>query len=113
MVKVKRLVVAWAWACVLAAAGCAGTEGTAGSPTASAPAAWPAAEWVAVAPDGRGFCLQPSGRAFMLWGFNYDHDEAGRLLEDYWADEWPKVEQDFHEMRQLGANVVRVHLQLG
>ena len=46
------------------------------------------------------------------WGFNYDHDEAGRLIEDYWETEWPKVEEDFREMKELGANVVRVHLQL-
>ena len=26
-----------------------------------------------------------------MWGFNYDHDDSGRLLEDYWADEWPTV----------------------
>ena len=47
------------------------------------------------------------------WGFNYDHDEAGRLIEDYWDAEWAKVEEDFGEMKELGANVVRVHLQLG
>ena len=70
-------------------------------------------EWVVVAPDQRSFRLQPSGRGFVPWGFNYDHDETGRLLEDYWQDEWPKVEQDFQEMRDLGANVVRIHLQLG
>jgi hypothetical protein len=35
------------------------------------------------------------------------------LLEDYWDSEWQKVEQDFQEMRDLGANVVRIHLQLG
>jgi hypothetical protein len=35
------------------------------------------------------------------------------LIEDYWLDEWQKVEQDFAEMKELGANVVRVHLQLG
>jgi len=27
------------------------------------------------------------------WGFNYDHDETGRLIEDYWHDEWPKIDQ--------------------
>jgi hypothetical protein len=72
-------------------------------------------EWVTVSPDGRGFRLLPSGRGFVPWGFNYDHDEtaAARLLEDYWVDEWAKVERDFRQMRQLGANVVRVHLQLG
>ncbi|HLF91869.1 MAG TPA: hypothetical protein VJB14_00260, partial [Planctomycetota bacterium] len=47
------------------------------------------------------------------WGFNYDHDETGRLIEDYWHDEWPKIEEDFREMKALGANVVRVHLQFG
>ena len=54
-----------------------------------------------------------SGRRFTPWGFNYDHDEKGRLIEDYWETEWPRIEQDFREMKALGANVVRVHLQLG
>ena len=48
----------------------------------------------------------------MIWGFNYDRDDAGRLLEDYWGDEWATVVEDFREMKGLGANVVRVHLQL-
>lgn len=64
-----------------------------------------------VADDKRGFALEPSGRPFMPWGFNYDHDENGRLLEDYWDREWSKVEEDFREMKDLRANVVRVHLQ--
>jgi len=50
---------------------------------------------------------------FTPWGFNYDRDEDGRLIEDYWDSGWSKVEEDFREMKQLGANVVRVHLQLG
>ena len=70
-------------------------------------------QWVRVSPDQKGFILEKSGKRFVPWGFNYDHDEQGRLLEDYWASEWPKVEQDFREMKQLGANVARVHLQLG
>jgi CubicO group peptidase (beta-lactamase class C family) len=61
--------------------------------------------------DG-GFRLSESGRRFVPWGFNYDHDEAGRLLEDYWEAEWPKVAEDFREMKELGANTVRIHLQL-
>lgn len=77
------------------------------------PPARPAMERVAVAPDHRGFVLSPSGQPFVPWGFNYDHDEKGRLLEDYWEAEWPKVEADFREMVELGANVVRVHLQFG
>ncbi len=70
-------------------------------------------DWIGISDDHRGFVRQGSGRAFLPWGFNYDHDETGRLLEDYWVAEWPKVEQDFQEMRALGANVVRIHLQLG
>ncbi|KAF0172138.1 MAG: signal peptide-domain containing protein [Limisphaerales bacterium] len=72
-----------------------------------------AVEWVQVSKDGKGFTLATSGKAFVPWGFNYDHDEPGRLLEDYWLTEWPKVEADFREMKELGANVVRIHLQFG
>jgi hypothetical protein len=70
-------------------------------------------ERVEVDASGRGFVLAPSGRPFTPWGFNYDHDERHRLLEDYWEEEWPKVVEDFQEMAGLGANVVRIHLQLG
>jgi hypothetical protein len=70
-------------------------------------------EWVQVSKDRRTFVLELSGRRFIPWGFNYDHDEEGRLLEDYWEAEWPKVEKAFADMRKLGANVVRVHLQVG
>jgi hypothetical protein len=68
---------------------------------------------VQVAQDNRSFILRPPDHPFVPWGFNYDHDQNGRLLEDYWEKEWPKVEADFQEMKHLGANVVRVHLQLG
>ncbi len=67
---------------------------------------------IQVSGDGRGFVTE-TGSRFTPWGFNYDHDETGRLIEDYWSAEWHKVEEDFREMRQLGANVVRIHLQLG
>jgi hypothetical protein len=69
--------------------------------------------WVQVSKDKKGFVLNPSGRPFVPWGFNYDHDDKGRLIEDYWADEWPTVEAHFGQMKKLGANVVRVHLQFG
>src|SRR5262249_44736138 len=68
--------------------------------------------FVKVSADSRGFVLD-NGKAFVPWGFNYDHDETGRLIEDYWNTEWTKVEKDFGNMRDLGANLVRVHLQLG
>ena len=73
-------------------------------------------EPVRVSPDGKSFVLAESGAAFRVWGVNYDHDshgESGRLLEDYWDAEWETVRGDFQEMKGLGANVVRVHLQLG
>jgi hypothetical protein len=69
--------------------------------------------WLQVAKDKKRFALEPSGRAFVPWGFNYDHDDKGRLIEDYWEEEWPIVEAHFGQMNKLGANVVRVHLQLG
>ncbi|MGD8499182.1 MAG: cellulase family glycosylhydrolase, partial [Phycisphaerales bacterium] len=62
--------------------------------------------------DGTGFICAESGAKFVAWGFNYDHDYSGRLLEDYWRREWPTVVEDFKEMKALGANIVRVHLQV-
>lgn len=70
-------------------------------------------EWVTIAEDKRSFVLEKSGDVFVPWGFNYDHDRDGRLLEDYWHQQWNAVEQDFREMKKLGANVVRIHLQVG
>jgi hypothetical protein len=67
--------------------------------------------FVRVSDDKTGFVLDPGGKAFVPWGVNYDHDATGRLIEDYWEDEWAAVEGDFREMKKLGANVVRVHLQ--
>jgi len=68
---------------------------------------------VRISEDGHGFICEGDRRPFLAWGVNYDHDEKGRLLEDYWDAEWPKVEEDFREIKDLGANVVRIHLQLG
>ncbi|HEX4122425.1 MAG TPA: cellulase family glycosylhydrolase [Verrucomicrobiae bacterium] len=73
----------------------------------------PALEPIVISPDGRHFALAGSGLPFQPWGFNYDRDTSGRLLEDYWQAQWPVVEKDFTAMKALGANVVRIHLQLG
>ncbi len=70
-----------------------------------------ALEPVRIDPATQTFVLHPSGKPFEPWGFNYDHDRDGRLLEDYWFDEWDTVVGDFHEMKALGANAVRIHLQ--
>ncbi|MBN1902484.1 cellulase family glycosylhydrolase [Candidatus Sumerlaeota bacterium] len=69
-------------------------------------------EFVRISKDNRSFVLERSGKIFPPLGFNYDHDENGRLIEDYWVNEWLKLEEDFREMKELGANVVRIHLQV-
>ncbi len=63
---------------------------------------------VVVDADGTGFIQSGTEVEFQASGFNYDHDLQGRLLEDYWHDEWSLVERDFHSMKQLGAAVVRL-----
>ncbi|MGH2271434.1 cellulase family glycosylhydrolase [Anaerohalosphaeraceae bacterium U12dextr] len=68
--------------------------------------------WIGPSPEGSHFIEMPSGRRFIVWGVNYDHDDEGRLLEDYWQ-QWDVVQEDFREIKLLGANVVRIHLQLG
>jgi cellulase (glycosyl hydrolase family 5) len=68
--------------------------------------------WIRTSADKTHFVCDGTDNSFVPWGFNYDHDEAGRLLEDYWAGDWAKVVDDFHEMKRLGANVVRVSPQL-
>lgn len=67
---------------------------------------------VRVSDDGKHFVEAGSGRKFVVWGVNYDHDEDGGLLEDYWQSQWETVVEDFAEIKALGANVVRIHLQL-
>lgn len=57
----------------------------------------PAAEmqWIGISDDGQGFALSDSGKPFIPWGFNYDREGDGQLLEDYRDDRWPKVESGF------------------
>lgn len=78
-----------------------------------APAAGAKLECIRPGADGTQFVGAESGARFIAWGCNYDHDASGRLLEDYWQEEWSTVVEDFREMKALGANVVRIHLQLG
>jgi len=80
---------------------------------AGAPTSAYALEWVRPSDDGKTFVGADSGRTVQLWGVNYDHDGAGRLIEDYWHDQWSTVVEDFQEIKALGANCVRLHLQLG
>ena len=61
--------------------------------------------------NGQDFVLSDSGETFRVRGFNYDHDAKGALVEDYWNEQWSKVEEDFGEMQRLGVNTIRIHLQ--
>lgn len=70
-------------------------------------------EKIVISPDTRGFTFAESGQKFWVKGFNYDRHHDGRLLEDYWEAEWDEVVRSFREMKLLGANSVRVHLQIG
>lgn len=62
--------------------------------------------------DDRSHFVLSTGERFTPWGFNYLglHDH---LAEEDWhtPDGWQRIEKDFHEMKSLGANVVRWHLQ--
>lgn len=70
-------------------------------------------EPIRVSEDGRGFVRGAAGDKVVIWGVNYDHDHQGRLLDEYWVDDWESVVADFREIRELGANCVRIHLQFG
>lgn len=87
---------------------------TIGGASAQAPTESPRKlDRIVISRDRTHFVREGTADRFVLWGFNYDRDDAGRLIEDYWADEWETVAGDFREMKALGANVVRVHLQVG
>jgi hypothetical protein len=70
-----------------------------------------AMERIAITADQHGFRFAESGGRFVPWGVNYGN--AGRLMEDFWNDEWRTLEDDFAEIKAMGGNVVRVHLQFG
>lgn len=72
----------------------------------------PSMQRVRLSSDGGRFVLTESGETFVPWGFNFV-GEFGQIVEEYWEEDWPGVEEDFRRMRQLGANVVRLHLQVG
>jgi len=68
--------------------------------------------FIRVSKDGTHFSVGVANAPFTPWGVNYDHDRSSRLLEDYWREEWPTVVSDFEAIRALGANTVRIHLQV-
>jgi hypothetical protein len=68
---------------------------------------------IRVSEDGTHFVRGATESRFIVWGVNYDHDGPGRLIDEYWTNEWQTVVEDFREIKALGANCVRIHLQLG
>jgi hypothetical protein len=68
---------------------------------------------IRVSENGEHFVRGKSNERFVIWGVNYDHNGDGELLDEYWIVRWDEVVQDFAEIKQLGANCVRIHLQLG
>ena len=68
---------------------------------------------IRVSDDGSHFVRAATGGRFVVWGVNYDHDGPGRLLDEYWINEWQTVVEDFREIKALGCNCVRIHLQVG
>jgi len=62
---------------------------------------------VRVASDHKGFVLSPSGDRFTPWGHNY----AAQGLEDPAERSWEKIESDLVDLRNMRANVIRIHLQ--
>jgi hypothetical protein len=87
-------------------------EASRGERTDSTLAAKPL-EPVRVSGDGKRFVRGAGAEEFVVWGVNYDHNGAGELLDEYWEDDWESVVADFHEITDLGANCVRIHLQFG
>ena len=74
-------------------------------------------EPVEINPEGTGFQLAKSHRPFEAWGFNYfrrpsTSDTTELILEEYWND-YNLILADLLEMKALGANTVRIHLQFG
>jgi hypothetical protein len=70
-------------------------------------------ESIQVSKDGSHFIRRKSGTKFVIWGVNYDHNNSGQLLDEYWDTKWQTVVEDFKEIKTLGANCVRIHLQVG
>lgn len=70
-------------------------------------------ERIRVSEDGTHFVRGDGNGRFVIWGVNYDHDDSGRLLDEYWGEDWESVVEDFGEIQALGANCVRIHLQVG
>jgi aryl-phospho-beta-D-glucosidase BglC (GH1 family) len=68
-------------------------------------------ERIITTPNNKGFIKKDSKQPFRPWGMNYSN--SGRLIEDFWEKDWDTIKGDFREIKSLGDNLVRVHLQYG
>lgn len=66
-------------------------------------------EKVVITPDQKGFMLENSQQNFNPWGMNYGH--YGMLIEDSKSPMWDTLAADLQNMKNMGFNVVRVHVQ--
>lgn len=64
---------------------------------------------VIISPDGSNFILQKTSQDFNPWGMNYGH--YGILIKDFKDPEWDTLQSDFKKLKNMGANVVRIHIQ--
>ena len=64
---------------------------------------------IVVAEDRVKFAFADTNQTYVPYGLIY----GTPLLQGNWVDDWAQLEQDFSDMRSLGANCVRVHLQFG
>lgn len=90
---------------------CLGSYAPAQSDTTNDAQASTPVEWIVVSEDQRSFQTELSKEPFVSWGYNYDHDPTGRLLEAYW-DDAETVNLHLKRMADSGAKVIRIHLQV-
>lgn len=60
-----------------------------------------------------GSFVDEDGNSFFPWGFNYTNTDETGLIEDNWnsSEVMTIIRKDFHDMKTLSANVIRIHLQ--
>jgi len=61
-------------------------------------------------PKGKASCLN-LGKS--LYPLGIQLCQTGKLLEDFWESDWSEVEADFQRDEGVGANIIRIHLQVG
>jgi len=57
--------------------------------------------------------VRADGSKIIPWGFNYTNPEGVGLIEDNWYDPgvWQLIQEDIGDMKSMGANIIRLHLQ--